>query len=161
MQTRSARLVLVGAGPETERIMAEARRCRVADRLLMPGGLADPAAFLGCFDIFASSSDGASRPTALLEAMAAGLPIAATAAGELAATVAPDNRPLIVAPDDEAALTAALDTLSERSDLRQGIGRANREKARADFDEKAMIVRYARLYGEAMGAPQTFLAALA
>lgn len=161
MQSRSARLVLVGAGPETERIMAEARRCRVADRLLMPGSLADPAAFLSCFDIFASSSDGASLPTALLEVMAAGLPIAATAAGDLAGTVAPDNRPLIVAPDDEAALTAALDTLSERPDLRQSIGRANREKARADFDEKAMIVRYARLYGEAIGAPQTFLAALA
>ena len=161
MQVRVARLVLVGTGPETERIVAEARRCRVAERLLMPGALPDPARFLSCFDIFASAAAGETLPAALLQAMAAGLPIAASVAGHVPAVVSPDNLPLIVAPDDEAALTAALDTLSERSDLRQSIGRANRETARCDFDEKAMLVRYARLYGDAIGAPQTFLAALA
>jgi glycosyltransferase involved in cell wall biosynthesis len=70
--------------------------------------------------------------------------------------VSQDNRPLIVEPDDEAAFTAALDTLAERSDLRRSIGRSNRVKAAAEYDEKVMIARYARLYGEAIGQPRAF-----
>jgi glycosyltransferase involved in cell wall biosynthesis len=72
--------------------------------------------------------------------------------------VSADNSPLIVDPEDEAAFTAALDTLAERGDLRRSIGRANREKAAAEYDEKAMIARYARLYGEAIGQPRAFIA---
>ncbi|HEX8579783.1 MAG TPA: glycosyltransferase family 1 protein, partial [Allosphingosinicella sp.] len=87
-----------------------------------------------------------------------GLPAVATAVGDIPNMVSADNRPLIVAPDDEAAFTAALDTLAERRDLRHAIGTANREKATADHDEKAMIARYARLYGEAIGRPRAFIA---
>jgi glycosyltransferase involved in cell wall biosynthesis len=65
--------------------------------------------------------------------------------------VADDNRPLIVEAEDEAAFAAALDTLAERPDLRRAIGRANREKAAAEYDEAGMVARYARLYGEAIG----------
>ncbi|MGE5721608.1 MAG: glycosyltransferase, partial [Sphingomonadales bacterium] len=73
------------------------------------------------------------------------------------AMVSDDNRPLIVEALDEAALTAALDTLAARPDLRKTIGRANREKARVEFDEKDMIARYARLYGAAIGVPHAFV----
>lgn len=88
--------------------------------------------------------------------MAAGLPAVATAVGDIPSIVAADNRPLIVEAEDEAAFTAALDTLAERKDLRRSIGRANRERAAADYDERGMIARYARLYGEAIGAPHAF-----
>ncbi len=73
--------------------------------------------------------------------MAAGLPAVATAVGDVPAIVAEDNKPLIVEPDDEAAFAAALDSLADRPDLRRAIGVANREKAAADYDEKAMIAR--------------------
>jgi glycosyltransferase involved in cell wall biosynthesis len=156
MPTKNARLVIVGEGPENERIVAEARRCGVADRLLLPGFLGDPAAAMAAFDIFALSSDSEQFPISVVEAMAAGLPVAATAVGDIPTIVADDNRPLVVASEDEAALAAALDTLAQRPDLRRSIGRANRQKARSDYDEKAMIGRYARLYGEAIGAPRAF-----
>jgi len=158
MKTRNARLVIVGEGPETEAIMGEARRLQVADRLLLPGFLPDPAKAIAAFDIFALSSDSEQFPISLVEAMAGGLPVAATAVGDIMTMVSPDNRPLIVAPDDEAALTAALDTLAERRDLRRMIGRANREKACAEFDETRMIARYARLYGAAIGSPDALAA---
>ena len=57
----------------------------VADRLLMPGFLADPARWIGRFDIFALSSDSEQFPISLVEAMAAGLPAVATAVGDVAA----------------------------------------------------------------------------
>jgi glycosyltransferase involved in cell wall biosynthesis len=159
MTDRKARLVIVGEGPESERIAAEARARGVAARLLMPGFLADPARWLGHFDIFALSSDSEQFPISLIEAMAAGLPAVATAVGDVAEIVSPDNRPLIVAPSDEAAFAAALDSLADRPDLRKAIGQANREKAVTEFDEKAMIARYGRLYGDAIGRPDAFAGA--
>lgn len=159
MTDRKARLVIVGEGPESERIAAEARARGVAARLLMPGFLADPARWIGHFDIFALSSDSEQFPISLIEAMAAGLPAVATAVGDVAEIVSPDNRPLIVAPSDEAAFAAALDSLAARPDLRKAIGQANREKAVAEFDEKAMIARYGRLYGETIGRPDAFVVA--
>lgn len=153
MRATNARLVVVGAGPESERIAAQARDLGVADRLVMPGFMADPALWIGRFDIFALSSDSEQFPISLVEAMAAGLPAVATAVGDVASMVSEDNRPLIVEAEDEAAFASALDGLAERPDLRRAIGRANREKATAEYDEAGMVERYARLYGEAIGRP--------
>jgi glycosyltransferase involved in cell wall biosynthesis len=156
MTSPGARLVIVGAGPESERIAAEARALGVGDRLIMPGFLADPALWIGRFDIFALSSDSEQFPISLVEAMAAGLPAVATAVGDVVHMVADDNLPLIVEAEDEAAFAAALDSLAERPDLRRAIGRANREKAAAEYDEAGMVELYARLYGEAIGRPGAF-----
>ena len=156
MRFANARLVIVGEGPESERIMAEARAHNVADRILLPGFLPDPARYIGRMTIFALSSDSEQFPISLVEAMAAGLPVVATDVGDIGHMVSADNRPLIVDPDDEAAFSQALDTLAERPDLRRAIGRANRARAEADYDERRMIERYARLYGEAIGDPRAF-----
>jgi glycosyltransferase involved in cell wall biosynthesis len=159
MTHKAARLIIVGEGPESERIAAEARSRGVAARLIMPGFLGDPARWIGHFDIFALSSDSEQFPISLVEAMAAGLPAVATAVGDIRAIVAQDNAPLIVEPGDEDAFAAALDSLSDRADLRRAIGLANRERAAAEFDEKAMIARYGLLYGDAIGRPDAFVAA--
>ena len=157
MRFKNSRLVIVGEGPESERIVAEARAHGVADRLLLPGFLPDPARYIARFDVFALSSDSEQFPISLIEAMAAGLPVAATNVGDIAAMVSPDNLPLVVETRDEAAFSLALDSLAERSDLRLAIGRANRTRAGAEYDERGMIGRYARLYGEAIGQPRAFI----
>ena len=158
MSHREKRLVIVGAGLESERIAAAARAAGVAAQLLMPGFLADPARWIGHFDIFALSSDSEQFPISLVEAMAAGLPAVATAVGDVPAMISADNRPLIVDPQDEAGFAAALDSLADQPNLRRAIGAANREKAVAEYDEKQMIEAYARLYGEAIGRPEAFSA---
>lgn len=153
MTHKKARLVIVGEGPESEKIAAEARARGVAARLLLPGFLARPADWIGHFDIFALSSDSEQFPISLVEAMAAGLPAVATDVGDVANMVSEDNCPLIIEGGDEAAFSAALDTLADRDDLRREIGLANREKAGALYGEQAMIAAYAVLYGEAIGRP--------
>jgi glycosyltransferase involved in cell wall biosynthesis len=159
MTHKAARLVIVGEGPESERIAAEASARGVAARVIMPGFLSDPARVIGHFDIFALSSDSEQFPISLIEAMAAGLPAVATAVGDVRAIVARDNAPLIVERADEAAFAAALDSLADQPDLRRAIGLANREKAVSEFDEKTMIARYGRLYGDAIGRPDAFVPA--
>jgi L-malate glycosyltransferase len=151
-----ARLVIVGEGSERERIETEAIAWAVDDTLL-PGFLPDPARFMGLFDVFALSSDSEQFPISVIEAMAAGLPIVATAVGDIAAMVAEENREYIVPAGDESALANALNIVMSDIELRQRIGAANRAKARAEYDERVMIDRYARLYGEAIGRPDAFV----
>jgi glycosyltransferase involved in cell wall biosynthesis len=156
MRHKAARLVIVGEGPESEAVAAEARSRGVAAKLLMPGFLANPARWIGHFDVFALSSDSEQFPISLVEAMAAGLPAVATAVGDVPHIVSDDNRPLIVDAEDEAAFAAALDSLADRDDLRRAVGAANRERAVALYDEGAMIAAYAKLYGDAIGRPGVF-----
>ncbi|MGF1550747.1 MAG: glycosyltransferase [Sphingomonadaceae bacterium] len=153
-----ARLVIVGDGPEREAIRAEARRRGMTERVHLPGFLPRPERYIGLFDIFALSSRSEQFPISLIEAMAAGLPVAAPAVGDVAAMVSAPNRALIVPAGDEQALGAVLARLAGDPALRVQAGRANAEKARERFGEERMIAAYARLYGEAIGAPRAFRA---
>ena len=146
-------LVIVGEGPEEAAIRAEAERLQIEHRVHLPGFVADPARYVGLFDVFALSSHSEQFPISLVEAMAAGVPVAAPGVGDIAGMVAEENRPLIVPPGDEAALGAALAALAGDARLRDRLGKANRARARSEFDEKAMIAAYRRLYASAMGRP--------
>ena len=157
MENKESLLVIVGEGPDRDRIAGEAQALGLADRVLMPGFLPEPARYVGLFDIFALSSNSEQFPISLVEAMAAGLPVVATGVGDIASMVSDPNQPLIVEPSDEAGFAWALDRLAGDPELRRSLGSANRHKAAAEFDEKAMIARYAGLYGEAIGAPEAFM----
>lgn len=141
------KLVIVGEGPERATVEAEAKALEIKDRVVMPGFLADPHRYVGHFDIFALSSDSEQFPISLVEAMSAGLPVVATDVGDVKAMVAHENHDLIVSPGDEKSFAAALDLLCRDATMRRRLGLANQEKARAQFDEKTMIARYAALYG--------------
>lgn len=145
------RLAIVGEGPERERIVATAERLGLADRLTMPGFLPEPHRYVGLFDIMALSSLSEQQPIAVMEAMAAGLPVVAPPVGDIAAMVAADNAPFITGRS-AAALAEALTMLAADKTLRTRLGKSNRAKARAEFDEESMIAAYADLYGGAAGA---------
>jgi len=141
------KLVIVGEGPERTAIASEAAALGMTDRLLMPGFLAEPHRYVGHFDIFALSSDSEQFPISLVEAMAAGLPAVATDVGDVKVMVAHENRQFMVPSQDEASFAAALNCLTLDATMRRHLGLANQHKAHADFDEWAMISRYAGLYG--------------
>lgn len=153
----NVRLVIVGEGTERQAIAAAAQRLGVADRLLLPGFLAQPHRYVGHFDIMALSSLSEQQPIAVMEGMAAGLPIVAPPVGDVPAMVAPDNARFVV--DRSApALAAALSALAADAGLRRRIGAANAAAARRDFDEQVMIGRYASLYAAALGIDSGALA---
>ena len=150
-QVPGAKLVIVGEGPERATILAEANRMGIAHRVILPGFMSDPHRYVGHFDIFALSSDSEQMPISLVEAMAAGLPVAATNVGDVANMVSPENRAFI--GNGEAALIAALQRLTGDAALRRTLGTVNREKAVADYDEAVMIERYRTLYESAVDWP--------
>ncbi len=141
-----ARLVIVGDGPE--RPMLEALAQEVGVDAQFTGALADPAAVLQGFDVFALSSDTEQMPLSVLEAMAAGKPVAATAVGDVPAMLSEPNRPYAVARDD-AALRTALQALLADASGRQSLGAANRIRAAAVYDQQTMFDRWANLFDDA------------
>ncbi|MBN8819633.1 MAG: glycosyltransferase family 4 protein [Sphingomonas sp.] len=150
------RLVIVGDGEERDVILAEAASLGLSD-VVMPGFLPRPQDYVGAFDLFALSSDSEQFPTALVEAMAAGLPVVATDVGDVSAMVSASNRPYIVPPDGLSDFRAALAELADDPTLRTRIGEANRKRAMQCFDEKVMFGLYARLYGEAISEELAFI----
>lgn len=147
-------LVVVGEGPEHDAILAEAARQGMGD-IHMAGFMDRPWRFVGLFDIFALSSDSEQFPISLVEAMAAGVPVASMDVGDVANMVATANQPYVVA--DEAGLADALGALAVDADLRATLGAANRERATRDYAEKTMVAAYAALYGEALASPRILL----
>jgi L-malate glycosyltransferase len=146
----NVRLAIAGEGPEREAIMTEARRLGIADRLMLPGFLNDPARFMGLFDIFALSSDSEQFPISLIEAMAAARPIAATNVGDIANMVSRENRKHLVPRGDEGGLAEAIKTLAGNEQLRRDLGHANYARALAEYREAEMLARYQQLYGATM-----------
>jgi glycosyltransferase involved in cell wall biosynthesis len=140
-----ARLVIAGEGPERAPLEALAARLGVAEDVLFAGHRPDPAPIYRGFDIFALSSDTEQMPFSVLEAMASGLPVAATDVGDVGVMVSSENRPLVV-PKAPAALASALAALVADPGLRARLGAANRAKAERDYDQETMFATHAALW---------------
>jgi L-malate glycosyltransferase len=145
-------LVICGEGPERDAIRAVAEAAEISHRVHLPGAVPDPAQVIGLFDIFALSSASEQFPLAVVEAMAAGLPVAAPDVGDIRQMVAEENRGFIAVPNDARALAAMLAELAADPALRVRIGAANRKRAQAQYDAAAMIAQYRDAYAAALGA---------
>jgi glycosyltransferase involved in cell wall biosynthesis len=140
-----ARLVIAGDGSERAALEAFADALGIADRVLFLGAVTEPQRALALFDIFTLSSDAEQMPMAVLEAMAAGLPIAAVDVGDIKHMVAPANRAFIV-PRSDATLANALVGLVTDAGRRHALGRLNRAHVGAKYPFARMLEGYARLF---------------
>ena len=147
------RLVIVGEGPERERIRQAAMLMGMESQLVMPGFVDRPWRFMRMFDMVALSSRSEQFPISVVEAMAAGLPVAAPDVGDVKVMVAPENQPFIAIRNNEVRLRDAIQGLVADPATRIAVGLANQARARAEYDEGTMIARYAALYEAAMGKP--------
>lgn len=79
-----AKFMIIGEGRERERVEQKRKEFNLEDRVLLPGAIEDASTLLRAFDVFVLPSSKEGMSFALLEAMAAGLPIVATEVGAAA-----------------------------------------------------------------------------
>lgn len=133
---------LIVVGDRRTDAETQATRLALDHRVHFVRAVPDRAAAMALFDILAVPPGGTEPvPLAAIEAMAAGKPVAGLDPGEAAAVLSPDN----AAPGN-----GDLERLAADAYLRRTLGEANRERARAERGEAAMLASYRRLYASAM-----------
>jgi glycosyltransferase involved in cell wall biosynthesis len=139
--------VIVGDGPERDRLESLARRLGIDARVVWPGRRADARDHLTTFDVFVLPSRFEGFPLVLLEAMLAGVPIVATDVGSVTELVRDGETGLVVPPDDVEALTHAVRTLIDEPGLRREFGQRGRPLA-LEFSPARMARDFEALYRE-------------
>ncbi len=137
-----AHLVLAGSGS-----LAGEVRNRAGERVHLLGVIEDVAEMLAAADVFVLASDWEGNPVSVLEAMAAGLPVAATAAGGVPEVVRHGVTGLVVPRGDMHALGEAIAAVLQDRNM----GEAGRRRA-AEFDVSRMVAAYAGLFSEVVRA---------
>jgi glycosyltransferase involved in cell wall biosynthesis len=122
-------LLIVGDGPLRASLTDQARLAGLADRVRFLGWREDVPALLGCMDAYVCASASEGMSNALLEAMAAGLPIIATDVGDNATLVRNDVEGCIVIPNAPAAIAEALRFLAGTPAVRARYAAAARARA--------------------------------
>jgi glycosyltransferase involved in cell wall biosynthesis len=138
----TAQLTLAGSG-EIERVRRAADDHGVARSVATPGWTSGEgkAALLGSASVFVLPSHFEALPMAVLEAMAAGLPVVATRVGGIPDVIVDGCEGLLVEPRDPAALTRALDGLLADPARRAAMGAAARRRAQETFSAEAIVPR--------------------
>jgi sugar transferase (PEP-CTERM/EpsH1 system associated) len=143
-----ARLVLVGEGPERDKIQQLVRDRNLSGRVHFLGLRTDIPALLAAADLFLLTSISEGIPVTLIEAMAAGLPIVSTRVGGVSEVVDDGQTGLLAPSGEDAALSERILELASNREMCREMGQRGRERAAAHFAEKRMHAGYARLYDE-------------
>ncbi len=146
------RAVIVGSDPypgepHFHELQGYARELGLADSVIFTGWRDDIPALTAAFDIAAQAShyiEGLG--TAVIEAMALGKPVVATAVGGVKEVVVPERTGLLVPPGDPDQLACALRRLVTNEEERQRFGEAGRERARTMFDQRQLSKDLESLY---------------
>src|SRR5205807_9503285 len=128
------RALIVGDGPDRPAIEEALRRHDLTDRVELAGERNDVPELLAAADVFVLSSRSEGLPVSVLEAMAAELPVVATAVGGLPELVVEGETGFLVPPGDARALGAALGRLLADAELCRRLGEAGRRRVEAGFE---------------------------
>lgn len=138
-------LVIAGEGRERKVLEARVRELDLSDAISFPGFIETPHTILPAFDIFALSSDTEQMPLSIIEAMAAGLPIASLDVGDIRQMVAQESR-AYVSGRDKTSLATSLRALLEAPHVRELCGQANRTLAKSEFGAEKMLASWKNLF---------------
>ncbi|MCR4295870.1 MAG: glycosyltransferase [Elusimicrobia bacterium] len=140
------RCVILGEGPERARLEAQIRRHELEKRVWLYGERADIVTWLSAFDIACLPSLWEGLPNTLLEAMALGLPVVASAVDGVPEVVANGKTGVLVPPAAPAALAKALKELADSPERRAALGAAAHAAVVEKFTVRRMMDEYQDAY---------------
>jgi len=148
-------LVILGEGPERQRLEAQRRALGLEGRVLLPGATAEPAAWLRRAELFALSSRFEGFSNALCEALACGVPAVAFDCPSGPAEILRHGVDgLLVPPEDTPALAAALGRLMDDEPLRRAMA-ARAPEVLERFGLEPVLDQWEALLAQAQGRNQT------
>jgi glycosyltransferase involved in cell wall biosynthesis len=137
----SARLLVVGDGPLRDELEQAAADAGITDRVTFAGMRSDARALMGAADVAVISSEGEGLPLVVLEALAGGTPLVATAGRGLRELLTDGETARLVPPGNEQALAQAIRDVIDDPELRRRLVAGGRALA-AEHDEAEMVASY-------------------
>jgi glycosyltransferase involved in cell wall biosynthesis len=123
-------LLIVGEGPERRSIEERIRALNLAGSVTMAGQQSSAEPYYGIADVAVLSSRSEGSPNALLEAMAAGVPVVSTRVGGIPEMVTDNQSALLIEPGDAAALANAISILLTDAGVAERLTAASRDLIR-------------------------------
>ena len=139
-------LLLVGDGPERQRLVQIAAQQGIADRVHFAGWQANVPAIVAACDLVVLPSRWEGMPNAILEAMAAGRPVVATGTEGVSELLGDSTSQQIVNANDLQPMPLAIAEILGNANLASDLGQKNQARAAEEFDLKSMVQRYQALY---------------
>ena len=149
-QVGSLRLTIVGDGEERAVLERRVAELGLADAVQFVGWRRDLAAVYSSMDLFALTSLNEGTPVSLIEAMAAGVPVVATAVGGVPDVVTDGTTGVLVPPRQPAALAAAIVDAVTRPSRSAHMAAFAREHVRKRFDTARLVQDTEALYLEVL-----------
>ncbi len=144
------RLVLIGDGPLREQAQVLLREARAEHLAWLPGARIDAPEMMQALDIFVLPSLIEGVSNTILEAMATGLPVVATAVGGNPELVSHGKTGVTVPAADEIAMSRAIRHYIDAPELRRTHGKAGRSRVEKMFSMASMVSGYLRVYDDAL-----------
>jgi glycosyltransferase involved in cell wall biosynthesis len=148
----NARVLVVGDGPEREALAARAAAAGIAERVTFVGSTRDVIGLYAAMDVLVLPSLQEGSPNVVLEAMACGLPVVASAVGGVPEIIDEERTGYLVAPGDANALARKLALLAHDRARRVQLGRASRRRIEDHFDIRQTVEHHAALYRRLLSA---------
>jgi glycosyltransferase involved in cell wall biosynthesis len=147
--------VVVGDGPDREKLEAQARELRVQDRVVFLGQRDDVPDLLASCDVFVLPSLWEGLPLSILEAMAANRPVIATSVGGTPEAITNGETGLLVPPSDPIALAEAIQAVLHDPEFARGLATRGRAHVRQEFSVETMVRRITGIYEDLLDGRRT------
>jgi glycosyltransferase involved in cell wall biosynthesis len=147
-KTKDWKAILVGDGPERPNVEALSRRHGLEDRVIFAGFHLNTAPFFELAELFVLPSHSEGSPNVILEAMAAGVPIVATAVGGTPEVVSNEQTALLVPSRRPQAMAAAISRLLGDDALQERFRHAAAERALVSFSPETYRKTLLDIYSE-------------
>jgi sugar transferase (PEP-CTERM/EpsH1 system associated) len=144
----SVRLALIGDGPLRETALLALQQAGAAELAWLPGERPDIPAVLRSLDVFVLPSQAEGISNSILEAMASGLPVIATAVGGNPELVLDGQTGYLVPANNPEAMAEAMAVYWEQRQLMQQHGAAGLEHTLTQFSLEGMVSRYLAVYDD-------------
>ncbi len=148
------RLLIIGDGPERERLNARIAELDLQNVVRMVGNQENVPEWLSALDLLTLPSYGAEGvPQGIMQGMACGLAVVSTTVGAINEAVQHDETGYMVPPRDPAALATALAKLMRNDALRRQMAAAGLAYARANFGLDAMLDKMEEIFYRCADVP--------